>query len=133
MIAQMDILVSEVGPRDGLQSIARIMPTTVKKAWIDAEAAAGVREIEVDRQILNVQQQPVDSYVEQVRDAHHWLGAGAAATGCRQILPLHLTPYIIGLPYRMDAFEALLADLAARPSNWFARGDQHFDIFRSTV
>jgi hydroxymethylglutaryl-CoA lyase len=42
-----DILVSEVGPRDGLQSIKRIMPTAAKKAWITAEAAAGVREIEV--------------------------------------------------------------------------------------
>jgi hydroxymethylglutaryl-CoA lyase len=41
------ILVSEVGPRDGLQSIDRIMSTEAKKAWIAAEAAAGVREIEV--------------------------------------------------------------------------------------
>ena len=42
-----EILVSEVGPRDGLQSISPIMPTEQKKAWIAAEAAAGVREIEV--------------------------------------------------------------------------------------
>ena len=41
------ILVSEVGLRDGLQSIDRIMPLAAKKAWIAAEAAAGVREIEV--------------------------------------------------------------------------------------
>ena len=41
------ILISEVGPRDGLQSIDRIMPLDAKKAWIAAEAAAGVREIEV--------------------------------------------------------------------------------------
>jgi hydroxymethylglutaryl-CoA lyase len=41
------ILVSEVGLRDGLQSIDRVMPTDAKKAWIAAEAAAGVREIEV--------------------------------------------------------------------------------------
>ncbi|MEI9992519.1 MAG: hydroxymethylglutaryl-CoA lyase [Rhizomicrobium sp.] len=43
----MDILVSEVGPRDGLQSIKPVMPLAAKKAWIAAEAAAGVREIEV--------------------------------------------------------------------------------------
>jgi len=42
-----DILVSEVGPRDGLQSIKSIMPLEAKKAWISAEAAAGVGEIEV--------------------------------------------------------------------------------------
>jgi hydroxymethylglutaryl-CoA lyase len=41
------IEISEVGPRDGLQSIDPIMPTEVKKAWIAAEHAAGVREIEV--------------------------------------------------------------------------------------
>jgi hydroxymethylglutaryl-CoA lyase len=41
------ILVSEVGPRDGLQSISRLMPLAAKKAWIAAEAAAGVQEIEV--------------------------------------------------------------------------------------
>ena len=41
------ILVSEVGPRDGLQSIDRVMPLDARKAWIAAEAAAGVREIEV--------------------------------------------------------------------------------------
>jgi len=41
------ILVSEVGPRDGLQSISSIMPTAMKKQWISAEAAAGVGEIEV--------------------------------------------------------------------------------------
>jgi len=41
------ILVSEVGPRDGLQSIDRRMPTEAKMRWIAAEAAAGVREIEV--------------------------------------------------------------------------------------
>jgi hydroxymethylglutaryl-CoA lyase len=42
-----DVLVSEVGPRDGLQSIQRAMPTEAKHRWIAALAAAGVREIEV--------------------------------------------------------------------------------------
>ena len=42
-----EILVSEVGLRDGLQSIDRIMPLEAKKRWIAAEAAAGVPEIEV--------------------------------------------------------------------------------------
>ena len=42
-----EILVSEVGPRDGLQSVQSIMPTEAKKAWIKAEYDAGVREIEV--------------------------------------------------------------------------------------
>jgi hydroxymethylglutaryl-CoA lyase len=41
------VAVREVGMRDGLQSIAAIMPTETKLAWLDAEYAAGVREIEV--------------------------------------------------------------------------------------
>jgi hydroxymethylglutaryl-CoA lyase len=43
----MDVLVSEVGPRDGLQSIKRSMPTAVKHQWIRALAEAGLQEIEV--------------------------------------------------------------------------------------
>ena len=31
-----DVLISEVGPRDGLQSIKSIMPTDLKNKWIDA-------------------------------------------------------------------------------------------------
>ncbi len=46
-MSDIDVLVSEVGPRDGLQSIESIMPTAAKKAWIAAEVDAGVREIEV--------------------------------------------------------------------------------------
>lgn len=41
------VLVSEVGPRDGLQSVAATMPTAAKCAWLDALVAAGLREIEV--------------------------------------------------------------------------------------
>jgi len=46
-MGNIDILVSEVGPRDGLQSIESVMPTEAKKNWIRAEADAGIREIEV--------------------------------------------------------------------------------------
>src|SRR5712671_4528022 len=39
--------ICEVGPRDGLQNAKQLMPTEAKNAWIDALAAAGVKEIEV--------------------------------------------------------------------------------------
>lgn len=42
-----DILVSEVGPRDGLQSVKAVMPTELKLRWLSALAASGLREIEV--------------------------------------------------------------------------------------
>ncbi len=41
------VLISEVGPRDGLQSVKAVMPTAAKFAWLDALHAAGLREIEV--------------------------------------------------------------------------------------
>jgi len=43
----MDILVCEVGPRDGLQNVERVVPTAAKRLWIDELVAAGLREIEV--------------------------------------------------------------------------------------
>jgi len=42
-----DVLISEVGPRDGLQSVKATMPTAHKLRWIDALVASGLREIEV--------------------------------------------------------------------------------------
>ena len=42
-----EVLISEVGPRDGLQSVKATMPTEDKKRWISALHEAGIREIEV--------------------------------------------------------------------------------------
>lgn len=42
-----DVLISEVGPRDGLQNCDGIMPTDIKKNWVKALYEAGLREIEV--------------------------------------------------------------------------------------
>jgi hydroxymethylglutaryl-CoA lyase len=44
---QIDVLITEVGMRDGLQAVKRTMATADKKKWIDALFAAGLREIEV--------------------------------------------------------------------------------------
>lgn len=41
-----DVLISEVGPRDGLQSLKAVMPTEHKKKWLAALFASGVQEIE---------------------------------------------------------------------------------------
>lgn len=41
------VKVCEVGPRDGLQMAASIMPTEVKIEWMASLVAAGLREIEV--------------------------------------------------------------------------------------
>jgi peptidoglycan/xylan/chitin deacetylase (PgdA/CDA1 family) len=81
-----------------------------------------------DRQIITVQQHSADSYVQQMRDAYSWLAAEAGQHGGR-MLPLHLTPYIVALPYRIAAFEGLLAWLADQSGAWFARGDEILDAW----
>lgn len=42
-----DVLISEVGLRDGLQSVSTVMNTPDKFRWIDALVDAGIQEIEV--------------------------------------------------------------------------------------
>ncbi len=76
-----------------------------------------------DRQIITVQQQSADSYAQQMEDAFDWLAGEAKVHGGR-MLPLHITPYIMALPYRISAFEGLLQRLAARPEAWFATGEE---------
>jgi hypothetical protein len=76
-----------------------------------------------DRQILTVQQQSIASYCEQMQDGFGWLSAEADRFGGR-MLPLNITPYIMGLPYRMAAFEGLLQWLATQPDHGFATGQE---------
>ncbi len=76
-----------------------------------------------DRQIITTQQHSADSYAQQVVDAFDWLANETKTQGGR-MLPLHITPYIMGLPYRIGAFEKLLAALATRPEAWFASGGE---------
>jgi len=79
-----------------------------------------------DRQIITVQQHSADSYAQQIEDAFDWL----AGEGGR-VLPLQLTPYIMGLPYRIGPLEALLAKLVARSEAWFATGHEIVDAWEA--
>lgn len=82
-----------------------------------------------DRQIITTQQHSAESYAQQMTDAFDWLSREAKQSGGGRLLPLNVTPYILGLPYRIEAFERLIADLAARPDAWFARGGQIIDAW----
>ncbi len=83
-----------------------------------------------DRQMIGVQQQSMDSVAQQIEDALDWLKAEAVQYGAGRVLPFTLTPYITGLPYRMDAFEALLGRLADDDATWFATAGQLVDAWR---
>lgn len=76
-----------------------------------------------DRQVVVAQGASAEEWAEQVRDAYTVLEAEGG-----RILPLHLTPYVVGLPYRVGAFEALLDWLVGRNA-WFARGAEIVDAW----
>ncbi|MEW4467785.1 polysaccharide deacetylase, partial [Parasphingorhabdus sp. JC815] len=64
-----------------------------------------------------------------MHDAADWL-LGEAKTHGGRMLPMHITPYIMGLPYRIAAFEKLIADFAGRADIAFARGDEILDTWK---
>ena len=57
-----DVLVREVGLRDGLQIIATFVPTHDKQEWIDRCVTAGLRELEICSFVP-------EKYIPQFRDA----------------------------------------------------------------
>lgn len=68
--SSVDIIVSEVAPRDGLQILQRAMPTASKHRWVAALAAAGFREIEVGSCVnpkLLPQMADADEVIERAR------------------------------------------------------------------
>lgn len=87
------ILVSEVGPRDGLQSIAAVMPTPAKLRWIGALAAAGLREIEVCSFVP-------PKLLPQMADA------AEVVAGARELPGLHVAALAPNLRGAQAAFEA---------------------------
>jgi allantoinase len=76
-----------------------------------------------DRQIINVCQASADAWQQQIRDAYMWLSDEAQRFGGR-MLPITLTPYILGLPYRMEAVEKTLHWLMAQNDIWNGTASQ---------
>ncbi len=87
-----------------------------------------------DRMIVATQQHSAQGWAQMMRDAFDWLAVEAAGTAYTQgggrMLPIHLTPYIMGLPYRIGALEELLADLSTREDAWFAPGADIVDQWK---
>jgi hydroxymethylglutaryl-CoA lyase len=68
-LAEPDVLISEVGPRDGLQSVKTVMSTEHKIRWISALHAAGIREIEVGSFVPAASLPQLEDTAELVRHA----------------------------------------------------------------
>ncbi|MEL7197745.1 MAG: polysaccharide deacetylase family protein [Pseudomonadota bacterium] len=79
-----------------------------------------------DRMIVATQQHSTQGWAQMMRDSFDWLAAEAKGTdytqGGGRMLPIQLTPYIMGLPYRIGALEELLEDFAKREEAWIAPG-----------
>lgn len=79
-----------------------------------------------DRMIIATQQHSAEGWAQMMRDSFNWLSAEAKGNaymkGGGRMLPIHLTPYIMGLPYRIGALEELLADFAGREDASIAPG-----------
>ena len=71
-----NVVVREVGLRDGLQIIGTFMPTAQKMQWIDRCVAAGVREIEACSFVP-------EQYIPQFRDAPEVAAHAASRPGLK--------------------------------------------------
>ena len=73
MKSDIDVLVSEVGMRDGLQSIPTIFSTEGKMEWIRREAQAGVPQMQVGSFVNPKLLPPMADSGEVVRQSVAWL------------------------------------------------------------
>ena len=88
-----------------------------------------------DRMIVATQQHSAEGWAQMMRDSFNWLSREANGNeytaGGGRMLPIQLTPYIMGLPYRIGALEDLLSDLTQREEAWFARGDEIVSVWEA--
>lgn len=82
-----------------------------------------------DRMIVETQQHSAQAWGQMMTDAFDWLVAEAKDQDSARLLPIQLTPYIMGQPYRIEALERLLTDLSAREEAWFATGSEITDCW----
>ena len=93
------VLISEVGPRDGLQAVKAAMSTADKFRWIDALVVAGLREIEVGSFVPARQMPQMADTAEVVRHALTQFEAMGVSTGVdMEKLMATRAPLMAGLP-----------------------------------
>src|SRR5690606_28854300 len=79
-----------------------------------------------DRQIINVCQNSEKDWAAQMKDAYECL---AAEKGGR-VLSITLTPYIMGLPYRIADLDETLGWLSRQPALWSASAGDSVDAWK---
>lgn len=104
MSATTAVHIREVGLRDGLQILPRVVPTTVKTAWLRAAWQAGLREIEVGSFVP-------PKLMPQLADTAELVAYAKTLPDCR---PSVLVPNLKGAERAIDAgADAMLLPLSA--------------------
>lgn len=75
-----------------------------------------------DQRMLFQQTMATEDFTAAILAAHATLDAEAQATGGGRILTLAVTPWLMGQPHRIRAFEAMLDAILARGGVWSATG-----------
>jgi len=75
-----------------------------------------------DQRMLFQQTMATEDFTAAILAAHATLDAEARQTGSGRILTLAVTPWLMGQPHRIRAFEAMLDAILARGGVWSATG-----------
>lgn len=111
MRERIDIHVTEVGPRDGLQNESRTVPTTVKAALVDVLSKSGIKEIETSS-FVNPEKVP------QLADAAEVFGAITRVPG---VVYSALVPNMKGFERAMAAGAMKVAIFTAASESFTQR------------
>ncbi|MFM7610801.1 MAG: polysaccharide deacetylase [Alphaproteobacteria bacterium] len=84
-----------------------------------------------DQRMLHQQHLPTEDFTKAILTAHQTLDREAEATGAGRILVVPITPWLMGAPHRIRAFNAMLDGIMARGSIWPATMGQIADHWRA--
>jgi len=71
-----------------------------------------------DQRMLHQQHLPTEDFTRAILAAHEMLDREAQESGGGRILVVPITPWLMGVPHRIRAFNAMLDSLLARGSLW---------------
>jgi len=71
-----------------------------------------------DQRMLHQQHLPTEDFTKAILDAYETLDREAQETGAGRLLVVPITPWLMGVPHRIRAFNAMLDGIMARGSIW---------------
>jgi hypothetical protein len=84
-----------------------------------------------DQRMLHQQHLATEDFTNSILTAHETLDREAQETGSGRILVVPVTPWLMGVPHRIRAFNAMLDGIMARGNVWPATMGQIADHWRA--